>query len=89
MAKRIYEEDGYLINYKEGDQSIERLPVIYLVGINSKLYIIVQDDTLQSIANAFYGTSESWFIIADANEIFNPFELIIGDTLIIPNNTLV
>jgi len=37
------------------------------------------------IAYKFYKDTLKWFVIADVNEIENPFDLITGTDIIIPN----
>ena len=84
MEANIYSE-GFIINYNEGDSSLERIPFEYEATSDDSLYTIKQDDTLITIANKFYGNGRYWFIIADINEIINPFDLEVGTNLIIPS----
>lgn len=77
--------DGYIINYQEGDRSLQRRPIIHREDLEDKSYIVKQDDTLTSISYKFYGEPLYWYIIADVNNIDNPFILTIGKSLIIPN----
>ena len=76
---------GTLLNYLEGDQSIERKPVLYKPSTGDKFHIIKDTDQLDGIAFKYYNNSKLWWLIADVNLIFNPFELITGNKLIIPN----
>lgn len=77
--------DGYVINYQEGDRSLQRRPIIHREDLEDKAYIVRQGDTLTSIAFKFYGEPLNWFIIADVNNIQNPFILEMGKSIIIPN----
>jgi nucleoid-associated protein YgaU len=86
--KEIYNEN-FIIDYKEGDRSKERIPIEHNTTIDDLLHIVTQDETLISIAHLYYGFSKVWYVIADVNNIVNPFELEIGQSLIIPNEKLI
>lgn len=77
--------DSYIINYPEGDQSLERVRILHREDIEDRVHTIIDEDTLTSISTRFYGSPNHWYIIADVNNIENPLELIVGQTLIIPN----
>ncbi|MDH5325311.1 MAG: YwqJ-related putative deaminase [Gammaproteobacteria bacterium] len=49
-------------------------------------YVVNAGDSLQSIALAVYGDSRLWYLIADANGIQSNANLVVGQTLKIPNN---
>ena len=76
---------GTLLNYLEGDQSLERKPVLYTPSVGDRFHIIKDTDQLDGIAFKYYKNSKLWWLIADVNSIFNPFELTTGDKLIIPD----
>lgn len=84
MKTDLY-SSGYIINYVEGDRSLHRRPIVHREDLGDKSYIIRQGDTLTSIAYKFYKEPLKWFIIADVNNIQNPFILDIGKSIIIPN----
>ena len=48
-------------------------------------YVIKSTDTLDLIALKHYGNPLLWWIIADMNNIIDPFKLEIGATIKIPN----
>lgn len=75
-----------LLKFNEGDFNLVRIPFIYNPSDNDKVHYISEGDRLDTIAYKYYGKSDLWYIIADANEIINPFELEIGTQLIIPGN---
>lgn len=78
--------NAVIINYKEGDQSLERTPEVMLKSDGDITYTIKEGDTLQAISFRFYGDSDLWYRLADVNGYYNPFEeLEIGDEIIIPN----
>jgi hypothetical protein len=51
------------------------------------VYLVVQGDTLSSIAAAYLGDAGRWREIATANQIDNPFDLPPGRSLVIPPGT--
>jgi len=80
-------DDSFMIDYNEGDRSRERLTIEHQVSDGDNLHIIKQGDTLITIANQYYGSGRAWYIIADVNLMTNPFELVVGDSLVIPSAT--
>jgi YD repeat-containing protein len=48
-------------------------------------YVVVQGDTLRSLAFAFYGDAQLWYLIADANGLSGNSDLVVGQRLTIPN----
>lgn len=77
-------EDSYIIKYPNGDISLERnissSPLDYII------HTVLEGETIQNIAFKYYGDSGMWGVIADVNDILNPFEeLYSGMELIIPN----
>ena len=84
MRNHLY-YNGYYINYKENERSLERLQIIHREDLDDKSHIIRDGDTLTSISDKYYGDSLMWYLIADVNQIDNPFILDVGISLIIPN----
>ena len=80
--------DSYRIIYEEGDESLERRPINHREDIDDIIYQIREGDKLTSIAFKFYNNPLLWYIIADVNNIINPFELEIGSNIIIPNQQI-
>lgn len=85
MKKDLY-TGGFIINYKEGDRSLQRTKILHTEDLKDSLHVVVEGDTLQNIAFRYYGDSKLWYLIADVNdEIINPFVLKPGQNLLIPN----
>ena len=84
MKADLY-SNGITINNQEGDTSLQRKTIVHKEDLEDKSYIIRQDDTLSSIAYKFYNEPLYWYIIADVNNIDNPFILETGKSIIIPN----
>jgi nucleoid-associated protein YgaU len=81
--------DNFIIDYNEGDRSRERIPIEHDTTIDDVLHTVIQDETLISIADLYYNFSRAWYVIADVNNIINPFELEIGQSLIIPDKKFI
>lgn len=80
--------DGYVVDLGNGKSLLKRDRIDYNpVVAKDRLYIVKEGDSIWDIAYQFYGNSKAkaWRLIADANKIFNPFELEIGSQLIIPD----
>ena len=81
-------ESGYVIDYGDGDFSLEPDQGILRTGLSETLHTLIEGETLHSIAYRYYGDSGLWYHIANANSIFNPWdinELYPGKILSIPN----
>lgn len=77
-------EDSYVIKFPDGDVSLERN--ILAIPSDHLIHSVLEGETIQSIAFRYYGDSGMWGVIADANDILNPFEDVHADMeLIIPN----
>lgn len=86
MIKDIY-SSGYLVKFTEGDIALLRKAITLDSSIDDNYHVIKQGDSLNSIAFDYYADSKFWFIIADVNGIQNPFEITIGQSLVIPNQS--
>lgn len=77
-------KDSFVIKYPDGDISLERnIPSIPSDHI---IHTVLEGETIQNIAFRYYGDSGMWGVIADANDILNPFEDLHADMeLIIPS----
>lgn len=89
MITEVNKDNPYasslLYAFIDGTFSLERKPVLYKESENDKLYTIKVEDTIWHISYKAYGNSRYYYIIMDANNIINPFELTPGDKLIIPD----
>lgn len=88
MRRTDLYSNSVIINYEEGDQSLERIRIEHTEDINDKYYTVRQGDSITSIAHKFYGEPLYWFIIADANNLINPMDINEGDGLLIPNRDI-
>ena len=78
-------DSGYIVHYPEGDYSLERNTPTIINSPSDKIHTLKEGETLQNIAYQQYGDSGKWYIIAEANQIGNPFrELKSGMKLRIP-----
>lgn len=76
---------GKVLKFRDGRTVLERVPVTYEESGKDKFHIVRDFDTLESLAFLYYGNSKNWWIIADVNKTFFPFELPIGTSIIIPD----
>jgi len=90
MAQGLY-DNGYIVVYNEGDQSIHRDFLDFVGGVEDIYHTIREDETLYVIARTYYNSSSSWYIIADANPeiIDDVFDLTVGEVILIPRQVLV
>ncbi|WP_229008360.1 LysM peptidoglycan-binding domain-containing protein [Methylophilus sp. Leaf408] len=66
------------------DQNYEPVSPGY-PGFAATSYTVKSGETLQSIAQAVWGDSAMWYLIADANGLASNSELVAGQVLTIPN----
>ena len=77
--------DAYIVEYPNGDQTLERNTSKYPASIKVVTHTVLAGETLSNIAFKYYGDSSYWMYIADYNSIYNPlFDLKPGDVLNIP-----
>lgn len=80
-------DNGILLTYpEENEASYLRVPYNYSPHPNDKTHIVLEGERLDTIAYRYYKDSLKWYIIADTNDIINPFDLELGQNLIIPGN---
>lgn len=86
MDQHLYARKSYIVNYPEGDRSLERATIEFPQSDDDRYHVVKADDTLISLAYQYYGSSQYWFMIADANqqELENPFDLIVGTSIRVP-----
>ena len=64
---------GYIVQYQEGDLSLEKHQPTVVLSDHDDIRILKADETLHSIAYEVYGDSGKWYILAEVNNIMNPF----------------
>jgi hypothetical protein len=85
--------NGYIVEFPEDqEEALYRDRLVIDKDINDQYHTVVEGDRLDLLAYQYYrfdvpDASKNWWIIADANSIFNPFDLseFIGKDLLIPN----
>src|SRR5574343_529251 len=77
----IYEYDGKLF-YETYDR-----PSVETNSFNDKIHVVQmgEEKNFPLISFLYYGTVELWWLIAEANDIGDPFDVHAGDTLVIPD----
>ena len=76
---------GFVFQYTEGDFSLEREKLKYIQSENDELHQVTKWDTLSDISYDKYGSSKWWWVIADINNVFDPFDLSPHTNLILPD----
>lgn len=76
---------GYVVQYPDGEYSLEKHIPNVITSDRDTIRVLKPDETLHSIAREIYGDSGKWYILAEANNIGNPFnELHTGMKIRIP-----
>lgn len=83
MVRNLY-DNSFVINYTDGDQSLERNVFPPTNRINDKSHPVIEGDTLNTLAHFYYGDGRKWWKIAERNQLDNNFILEVGSELIIP-----
>lgn len=78
-------QDSYVVKYPDGESSVERIDKTFILKPSNRTHIVLEGETLQSIAFQYYGDSGRWGDIATFNDIIDPFSLEAGDNLQIPS----
>ncbi len=66
--------NAYALKYNDGDYSLEAKPPVVPESSNDIQHTVKDGETLQNIAFRYYGDSGKWYLIAEANNILNPFQ---------------
>ena len=77
--------DSYVVVYPDGRKSLYRDKLVYNPLPNDQYKLLIDGDTLDGIAFDYYGNSKYWWVLADVNNIENPFILETGTPILIPN----
>ncbi len=83
-------DSGKVYVLGNGELQLQQAEFSYTIKNNDGKHIVTKSDTLRSLANRYYeGRLENpenyWFIIALVNEIYDPFTLPVGKTIVIPS----
>lgn len=65
---------AYAINYGDGDYSLEASYGSIPTSNRDSQHTVKDGETLQNIAFRYYGDSGKWYVIAEVNNILNPFK---------------
>lgn len=83
---------GYVERNEYGEEIMLRTPVKFENHITNKYHTVTQYDRLDLLAYQYYkdevaDSSKFWWILADVNEIIDPFDLspYLGKRLVIPD----
>jgi nucleoid-associated protein YgaU len=72
-----------IYTFPDGSELVERIPKTQISRILTN-HILLGGETLQDLSDRYYGKTNNWQNIADANLILNPYDIEVGTNLIIP-----
>jgi len=82
--------NGDIISFDDGSSILKRNTIDYNPSAGKDIvHTVMENDTIWGIANLKYGDDKWWYVIADANGLYNPFILTLGQDLIIPDLDIV
>ena len=67
-------DSAVIVEYPDDSISLESTKETVVTTDDDLVYTVKDGDTLQGIANVYYGDSGLWHIIAIANDLQNPFD---------------
>src|SRR6478609_5130486 len=77
---------GYIIPLADNKSILKRTKFTYIPTSTRDIsHTVTDNDRIWDIANRYYRKPLLWKIIADVNNIFNPFILTPGQKLIVPD----
>lgn len=79
--------NGKIVLFDDNTLALYRGKLVYKESPLDRYYVVSEEDTLPNIAGSkeIYSNSKLWWVIAEVNQIMDPFDLPVGLTLIIPN----
>lgn len=88
MVSRDLYNRGRVTNFEDGTTILERTRYRRVINHDEEIYVFKDGDSLTALSYKFYGEPLYWYLIADVNDIINPFDIETGTNLIIPNINL-
>lgn len=76
---------GVVFRLEDNTFILQRGELAYKESPNDIIHVIIQNERLDTIAYKYYKNSKLWWVIADVNNVFDPFDLSGFSTLVIPN----
>jgi len=81
---------GYIVNLPGDARLLKRDKIKYpFSSERDKRHLVIAGQTLSGISNKYYRNSLYWVILADVNNIYNPFVLTAGSILLIPDKDII
>jgi len=75
---------GSITEFDDGSVLLERTIAPYTPQIGDDYYETISDDNYDTLAYLKYDNSKLWHVIANANNIINPFD-VLPNTVVFPN----
>ena len=80
---------GFITNFANGDQSLDRFTLKPRQEIVDRVHTIVDNETLLDISFEYYKTCRYWWVLQDVNKLECGLILETGKTLIVPDIALI
>lgn len=84
--------DGEIIQFNDGSLAMLREPLNYENSVNDRFHTVQDEDNLDRIAWQYYRNKvehaeQYWWVIAEVNDIPNPFDIsgLSGQQILIPD----
>lgn len=78
-------EKAFIIQYDDGSVTLEKKIPTTIESQEDTIITLQPGQTLHDLAYEYYGDSGKWYVLAEANNIANPFEdLVEGMKIRIP-----
>lgn len=76
---------GVIVVFADGSLALDPGPLAYTKSEQDRYYTVIDEENLSNIAFQAYGDSKLWHLLAKVNNLFDPFTLESGSTLLIPD----
>jgi hypothetical protein len=84
QSSRYHTMPVYTVDDKRSVIGIRPTPPPTSIAIQ---HVVIAGDTLETLAYRYFGSSQAWWRIADANRLHFPLDLHTGQSLTIPSST--
>lgn len=76
---------GSVAVFKDGSVALDPGDFNYIKSQGDRYYTVIDEENLNSISYQAYGNAKLWWVLAKANNLFSPFDLESGLTLLVPD----
>lgn len=80
---------GFLVKLADDERALYRNRIKHLPSPNDIYHTVTYADRIDILAFNYYKNSKYWWVIADVNDLLNPLDLEVGQSLIIPDINII